>query len=90
MCACSGRKARAGRAIMTSGDHAAQGMTGAEHRGTPACEPLAVVIDAGDGVESVPEGAKYRLVLGGSVAYFGDHGCAFSYQAEHPGKLRKV
>lgn len=86
-CGCGGRTARAGRSLRTSGD-AVQGMTGTAQRGTPPCEPLAVV--EGDGVEEVPEGAKYRIVLDGKVAYFADHGCAFSYQQTHPGKLRIV
>jgi len=87
-CGCGGRAARAGRGIRTSGDVVAEGMTGIAHRGTPPCEPLAVV--QGDGVEEIPAGAKYRVVLDGQVAYFGDHACAFSYQQANPGKLRTV
>ncbi|HMJ78117.1 MAG TPA: hypothetical protein VK507_19205 [Iamia sp.] len=86
-CGGGGRTARAGRGIRTSGDLVVEGMTGPEHRGTPVGEPLAVLPD---GVEEIPEGAKYRVVLDGQVAYFADHGSAFSYQQANPGKLRTV
>lgn len=54
--------------------------------GDYAAQPLAVLTPT----EPAPEGAEYRVVLGGQVAYFGDHVAAFEWQQANGGKLRTV
>lgn len=84
-CGCGGRRAaRGGSVVRTSGDGAVGGYMTPQ---VPVVEPLAVLAD---GVEEIPEGARYRVVLDGTVAYFSAHGDAFSWQGEHGGKLRTV
>jgi hypothetical protein len=85
-CGCGGRRAARGQSMVrTSGDAGTVGsyMTPTD----PVPEPLAVVPDS---VEEVPEGARYRVVQDGQVAYFAAHGPAFSWQGEHGGKLRTI
>lgn len=73
-CGCGGGAAPVGSALMTSGDYAALE------------QPLAVLPPT----EPAPEGAEYRVILNGQVAYFGEHTAAFSWQQANGGKLRTV
>lgn len=84
-CGCGGRRAgRGGSIVKTSGD--AAGPVGSYMTPTaPPAEPLAILPD---GVEEIPEGARYRVVLDGQVAYFNAHGPAFAWQRDNGGKLR--
>ncbi len=75
-CGCGQSTPAVGRDLITSGDYQAP---------TPG-EPLAVL--APD--EPAPDGARYRVVNGTTVAYFDAHVPAFGWQQTNGGKLRTV